>query len=208
MRRLSIDPTLLEAVRAPQVFTQIDLELRPRLDVMPEVLDRIEGCVHFCFLTNSGGIRDKDASPKSRQKFLRAALCEFASLGDAAKLDFASQEKQVPGLQQLTHPQIHVVRLLRHANVHLATSVLTKESRPAIWPSPDGEVSFEHTHYVIENLNSTVRKTNHSNAYKRADLSLMIQWLEDQQREWGIANAVHRVAELYATILFDHWDDG
>lgn len=211
MTRSSVDFGLLDAARAPQAFTQVDLNLRPRLAAMPEVLDRVEGCVHFCFLTNNqpaGTQADDASSAKARQKFLRAALCEFGSIGDAANLDFSAQGKQAPAIRQLPHPQIHIVRLLRHVNVHLIASTLAKDRRPAVWPGPDGPVEFEHTHYVVTNLATTVRETARASDYAPADLMRMIEWLEHEQREWGIANVVHRTAETYARVLADSWDDG
>lgn len=206
MTRYPINLGLLDALRAPQVFTQVDESVSTRLSLMPEVLDRVRGCVHFCYLTKPGSKQYGETSPKAHQKFLRAALCEFGSIGDAAKLDFTAQGRDAPGLRQLAHPQIHIVRLLRHANIHLAASVLSPKSRPATWQGPDGPVEFKHSHFVVANIASTVQETDRAGDYEQADLNRMIQWLEDQQREWGIANAVHRTAELYATVLADYWD--
>ena len=211
MTRSHVDFGLLHPLSGPQVFTQVDRALRPRLEAMPEVLDRVEGCVHLCYLTNAdpAGTQLGDPSPaRVRQKFLRAALCEFASISDAAKLDFDAAGKRAPGMRQLVHPQIHVVRLLRHANVHLTASTLAKESRPAVWPGPEGRVEFEHTHYIVANLAATVRETARARDYTAADLSRMLEWLESEQREWGIANVVHRTAEIHGALLADSWADG
>lgn len=210
MKPLDIDLALLCPAKAPQVFKQVDPDLRRRLEALPEVLDRVDGCVHFCALTNSeaAGAESADASAaRARQKYLRASLCEFGSIGDAAKLDFGVACRRPPGIRQLRSPQVHVVRLLRHANVHLAASKLAHKSRAAVWPSPDGDVEFDHTQYIIVNLEATVCKTKRSSDYSDAALSRMLAWLDREQREWGIANVVHRTAEVYGSVLADSWEE-
>lgn len=205
----SVDFNLLETVRAPQAFTQIEPTLFSRIQQLPEVLERVEGCVHFCFLTNQNSVvtqSDYVGSARPRQMFLRAALCEFGSIGDAAKLDFEAGRRQAPAMDQLLHPQIHIIRLLRHVNVHLAGSPLGRESRPAIWNGPNGVVEFEHVHYVVKSLAESVRETDDARKYADGDLTRMTNWLEDEQCKWGIANVIHRTAETYAAFLADRWE--
>ena len=68
-----------------------------------------------------------------RRKYLRAALSEFAALDEAATLDTSDSTKVAPRILGMDDPRLHVVRLLRHANLHLAASSLNKSSRPAVW---------------------------------------------------------------------------
>jgi hypothetical protein len=97
----------------------------------------------------------------------------------------------------LDDPAIHVVRLLRHANVHLAASTLHGSHTPAIWQGPDGEQKFDYPLYVVPDIDTGIRGVRDAVKYAPSDLSAMIAWIEREQKKWGIQNVVIRAAERF-----------
>jgi hypothetical protein len=97
--------------------------------------------------------------------------------------------------------RIHVVRLLRHANVHLSASTLRQERRDAVWDGPTGSQEFEYLLIMGENMRDAITATRDSEAYSPADLTAMLDWLEHEQQEWGLNHIILRAAELYSSVL-------
>ena len=117
----TVDISQLASFSAPGIFRRIDPSLEKSLATYPETLERLGGVVHFCGCM--GRQTDNDTSSdsiQSRSKFLRAALAEYASLDEAAAIDSAATGRAAPKILALNDPRLHVVRLLRHANIHLA----------------------------------------------------------------------------------------
>jgi hypothetical protein len=100
-----------------------------------------------------------------------------------------------------TDPRIHAMRLLRHANVHLSASALSHVVRGAVWDGPMGRQEFEYFLVLADNLSESIRATRDAPKYSAVELSAMLDWLEREQREWGINHAVLRCAELYAAVV-------
>lgn len=83
-----VDTSKLSSYQSPGVFTRIDPAVEAALPGDSEVLERIKGCVSFCHLLGKDEhLSDSALEPKERRKFLRAALAEFASIDEAAKID-------------------------------------------------------------------------------------------------------------------------
>lgn len=196
----NVDLGLLGHFVPPGVFTRIDPEVEALLGPLPEVRDRVAGCVEFCGRLELGTTGPSPEELPSRRKYLRGALAEFASMDDAVQVDFANLSKQPPRMHASLDPRIHVVRLLRHANVHLSATTLSHSSRNAVWDGPAGRQEFEYPLPLGENLESSIRATREATQYEPSDLAAMIEWLDAEQREWGIAHTVLRSAELYAAI--------
>ena len=102
---------------------RIDPDVTRSLQPLAEVLERIDGCVAFSYSMKrdfANALQPTSLELSKSRKFLRAALAEFASMEDAAILDFAVAGKSQPPplMRSLPDPRIHIVRLLRHANVH------------------------------------------------------------------------------------------
>jgi hypothetical protein len=203
--RPSLKLSLLAHFDPPGVFTRIDPGVEVLLARLPEVKERVNGCVSFCY-TMGADIRDRGAPTADeladRRKHLRAALAEFSSMEDAALVDFANvSPNEPPRMVSLTDPRIHIVRLLRHANVHLSATPLSHSHREAIWDGPDGSQSFNYLLILANGLEESVRATRHSRHYDANALTEMLRWLEEEQQEWGINHVILRTAELYARFL-------
>jgi len=202
---LQLNLGLLTHFEAPGVFTRIDPAVFAAMSPLREVLERVKGCVHFSHRMKADfahRLTPTADEVDSRRKYLRATLSEYASMEDAAKIDFASLGKPLPPrMRSLTDPRIHVVRLLRHANIHLAATPLSHSHRGAVWRGPDGEHEFQYLVVTAEDVASSVRRTNEAKAYASSDLLEMIRWLECEQQEWGIGHVVLRSAETYGRYL-------
>ncbi len=186
---------------APGIFRRIDPELDAQLPQYPETNERLVGCLSFCSQmgsqTNEPASQDEAAK---RRKFLRAALSEFASLDEAAKLDLAGTDRNHPRILSSDDPRLHIVRLLRHANVHLATSKVHRKSKPAIWADQE----FDFQVFYATDLNASIRATDQATKYHPDDLSKMIDWIETEQMEWGLDHLILKTAEVYIRELLQN----
>ncbi len=188
----TVDIRKLTEFQAPGVFMRIDPAIEPYLLGKEETCERVEGCVQFCWYIASEG-SNKDEEPNRRRKYLRAALAEYASIEEAATRDLGTV---APKMVSLDDPRVHIVRLLRHANVHLSASNIRTIDKPARWNGPNGWEDFTFTVYFIPDI-ECIRATEKAKQYAPSDLAAMINWLDQEQRRWGIQNVIIRAAEQY-----------
>lgn len=202
----NVDLSLFSNYEAPGVFARISPSIEIRIHNFPEMLERLEGCLAFCWHCSAQlpkASENEETNTKIRQKYLRAELSEYASLEDAAKYDFeAIGLQRPPKMYELNDPRLHVVRLLRHANIHMEASGIQKTTRPATWKSPNGPVKFDHINYVVKDLKKSILNTWEAKNYSPDDILRMVGWLESEQNEWGMPHLVFRTAELYVQEIF------
>lgn len=184
----------------PSILRRVDPELGARLKNYPETLERIEGLVYFCgVLGNQNDTVATKVDLGARRKFLRAALAEFASLEDAVAIDFKISNKFSKKMCDIEDPRVHIVRLLRHANVHLAISNLEQSSRNAVWR----EQEFEFQVFYSKDVKSSILQTRQAARYLDHDLMKMISWVEREQMEWGMDHLILKTAEVYLNSIID-----
>lgn len=194
----ALDISKLASFAAPSVFRRIDPILEKSLARYPETLERLGGVVHFCACMGRQTDEEKTGdSTKDRRKFLRAALSEFASLDEAAAIDAATIGATAPKILTMDDPRLHVVRLLRHANIHLAVSQIDRSPREATWKDQD----FTFQIFYSPGIGSSIRGTEQAAKYRSDHLSKMIEWIEAEQMEWGLDHLVFKTSELYASNL-------
>ncbi|HEY8906699.1 MAG TPA: hypothetical protein VIM63_11745 [Rhodoferax sp.] len=194
----TVDISKLASFVAPGVFRRIDPILEKNLLRYPETLERLGGVVHFCALMGHQTDDEMTSdSTQNRRKFLRAALSEYASLDEAATIDAAAAGTTAPKILALDDPRLHIVKLLRHANIHLAVSQIDRSSREATWKDQD----FTFHIFYSPGIGSSIRGTDQAAKYRADDLSKMIEWIETEQMEWGLDHLVFKTSELYASNL-------
>ena len=200
-----LDLGLLTSFVAPGAFTRIDPAVEGALAPLPEVRERVAGCVSFCYSVGAGDHANGAKGPidvGQRRKYLRAALAEFASMEDAAAVDFQRHGPKVaPRMSDMLDPRVHVVRLLRNANIHLSATVLDHARRAASWDGPAGPQEFEYLLVLAKDVGASIHAVQSATRYPASDLAAMTTWLDAEQREWGIHHVVLRCAELYASHL-------
>jgi hypothetical protein len=194
----TLDTSKLVSFSAPGIFCRIDPSIERALSSYPETLERLSGVLHFC--SSMGRQTDGEKlsdSTQERRKYLRAALAEYASLDEAATLDATVIGKTAPKILALDDPRLHVVRLLRHANIHLAVSQIDSSSREVTWKDQDFTLQI----FYSPGIGASIRKTHQAEKYKENDLSRMIEWIETEQMEWGLNHLILKTSELYADNL-------
>lgn len=158
----------------------------------------MKGVVHFCASMGQQVESDKSSGDTSnRRKFLRAALAEYASLDEAATIDASEARIVAPRIFDLDDPRLHVVKLLRHANVHLSVSQVKQTFREATWRGQD----FNFQIFYSPDIRTSIQKTREVTKYQDSDLSKMFEWIETEQMEWGLDHLIFKTAELYAENL-------
>lgn len=198
MKHRTVDISKLISFVAPGVFRRIDPALARGLARYPEALERLNGVAHFCACMGqqTDDKRSREETP-DRRKFLRAALAEYPSLDEAAAIDATAMGTVVPKILSSSDPRLHVVRLLRHANIHLAVSQIDRSSREATW----NDQSFDFQIFYSPAIGSSIQRTDQAANYRASDLSKMIEWIETEQMEWGLDHLVLKTSELYANTL-------
>ena len=93
------------------------------------------------------------------------------------------------------------MRLLRHANIHLAAAQLTSKVQHATWDGPNGLQEFTIRVFIVSNLTASIGATENVKHYTSSELDAMITWLEAEQRIWGIHHTLLRCAEVYAAAV-------
>jgi hypothetical protein len=174
----------------PGAFMRIDPAVEALLTGKGQICERVEACVQFCWHLAYEGA---DREPDKCRKYLCAALAEYASIDEAARIDLGTAAKMI----ELDDPRIHVVRLLRHSNVHLSVSRLETLDKPARWNGPNGREDFIFKVYFIPDLAEGIMSTREAKKYDPYDLSAMTDWLAKEQLNWGIQNVIIRAAGQY-----------
>tara|TARA_R110000744_G_scaffold158819_1_gene274857 strand:- start:15621 stop:16250 length:630 start_codon:yes stop_codon:yes gene_type:complete len=197
---LKLDLRMIQHFPAAGVWTRIDPDVRKSIACLGEVDERVEGVERLSFLIKAEYKIAEDV--RRSQIFLRASLSEFVSMEDAAILDFHRLGYgKAPKIAALADPRLHVVRLLRHANVHLSATQLMTDHKSSVWIGPDGPQEFQYLSFHAVDVDRSIRTTNQSKRYSPEDLTAMIDWLLTEQAEWGIQNVVLRAAETFAREL-------
>ena len=89
-----IDINKLAEFSAPTAWMRIDPTIEARLSGKAEIRERIDGCERFCWHIQDEGFKKQ---VNNCRKYLRAALAEYASIEEAAKLDLEDVPNLVVG---------------------------------------------------------------------------------------------------------------
>jgi hypothetical protein len=197
-----LDLGLLMPFPNPGVFVRIDPEVQKATCKFTEVNERIDGVERMCWHLGTERTGQEPDDLKRRRMYLRAALSEFASMEDAAAIDYRRLGYgKSPLIRDLDDPRLHVVRLLRHANVHLAVTHVSTSDRDAVWHGPDGPQEFKYTSMLAVDIEPSIHATDGAKYYSATNLAAMLEWLRNEQDRWGIQNVILRAAERYASLL-------
>jgi hypothetical protein len=185
--RYTIDFSLVANLQRPTVFTVLPPAVQSALSQLPETLGRAEAAVHFVYRMHSLGVLEqtRSSAPLSlREAYFGAALSEFCSMDETLPRDLAAKGVADTALRitDLHNPLLHVMRELRHLNVHLISSTLSRASRPAIWH----DQKFDYEMWLVTNLDGPTFRTLHNAVrYAPADIQALINWFNREQAEWG-----------------------
>jgi hypothetical protein len=98
------------------------------------------------------------------------------------------------------------MKALRHLNVHLASSQLTSDTRPAIWVYEEKEHHFEYRLWLVPDFDANrFRSLRVSRNYCPADVDRLVAWFQAEQREWGVDHLLFLAVCHYAAAIVSRY---
>jgi hypothetical protein len=176
-------------------------DLRKALSDFPETAARCEASMWFAYkAAESTDQYSADTELPRREAFLRAALAEYSSMDDSLRWDCKNVLRY--RMFSSSNPLVHLVRLLRHVNIHLTKTTLQPEIIQATWigAAPDNtDYSSSFAIWTIPQLDSSRLATlQDSKHYSAGDMDRVCAWFNLYQRTWGAPDLVWRAAECFA----------
>lgn len=169
-------------------------ELRSRLSAAPQTLERIESALMF------SGQATKQSEPWRAAAFFRAALAEYCAIEEMQTVDMLGSKPFE--LSTSSHPLFHLLKLLRHLNIHVKTS--QTKSHPVEFAVEDHR--FEMNVYVITDLEATdLGMLQNGRKYSRADLDRAVRWFTSRQEHWGAGDLITMGINCLAEELCSHY---
>jgi hypothetical protein len=127
-----------------------------------------------------------------RAAYFRACLSELCRIEDVAK-----SLKEPISFYDSNDPSLHLVKLLRNYQVHIASSELTTGQVPV-------QFAGEHMVYqsfIVDNMSvAELRKLDSATPYAESQLNEIVALFELHQRKFGIVQLLYHLAkrvELY-----------
>ncbi len=134
----NLDFSLLPDLSSTSAWYSLDEVTWVSLTRLPETIDRVHGALHFCYMVNSGENVRAGQGPetiKNRESYLRASLAEFVSIEETLErelLNAGLRGKSIK-LYDSLNPMVHIVRELRHLEIHLQTRELSAVDKEVIF---------------------------------------------------------------------------
>ena len=161
---------------------------------MPRTLERIESAIMFAKQCS------KESEPWRAAAYLRAALAEYCSIEEIQKLDQVGAKHFRVGDSK--NPLIHLLKLLRHLNIHVKSNVAAKHSINVSL----GDQIFDMDVYVISDINvMELTKLRNGIFYTQADLERCVDWFNQHQSLWGAGDLIDIGTSMFAIELAEHY---
>jgi hypothetical protein len=136
--------------------------------------------------------------------YLRAALMEFVAMEEVLKYDLQERGLNEIQLKMTTteNAMLILLRELRHLQLHVVTTTLSEENRPAIYAGQETTMKIEIVPLtdLIE-----IKRLYNANRYDPAELDAAINCLNDAQLNWGIGDILQRGVQLYADLIINKY---
>ncbi len=138
-----------------------------------------------------------------RAAYFRACLTELCRIEDVAK-----SLKEPISFYGSNDPSLHLMKLLRNYQVHIASSELTT-----------GQVTVQfagehmvHRSFIVDNISVTeLRKLDSATPYSESQLEEIVALFESHQRKFGVVQLLYHLAkrvELYVQSALTHHSTG
>jgi hypothetical protein len=199
----SLDLAKLPEVRSKRIALSISDDLKERMRVLPRCLDRALNATRFAFWSSCGAnvlICPQRELAGLRDGCFRAALAEFVSIEEVMRLDMddaGGRDRQLR-MDETDDPKLHLFRLLRHHEIHLAHSRLSATEKEFLV----GEKSILLPVWSLEEISTqSLMRVRNAKRYTPSDIKAMVDWLDVNQRDWGIQHLFLLAVESYCENL-------
>jgi hypothetical protein len=183
------------------------------LEAFPETARRADAAVRFChWIKNLPHHKHDDYPPTGipmREACMRASLAELVSIEDALVRDVGGADSAPIKMHQSANPLLHIVRELRHLNVHLVSSSLVHSSRPASYVIDGDRHDIDYTLWTIRDLTVDVLRTSrNAKYYTDVQQTDLVAWFNQNQEEWGVDHLILHAITMYAQEIVDRYLGG
>lgn len=163
----------------------------PELTKLGDISERIYGCSLFI-----GGEKDNKYPFLSEKAHLRAALNEFVSISEMLKVNYPDL-----AIEKTDYPLFHFLKELRVTNFHLKSIIPGNSKSRAYSQSLDKEI--EMNPFIIADCNIKLfeSNTNYSKHYKASNFHETVNWVAENQIQWGINCIIEETLKQYCFLI-------
>lgn len=193
-----LDFSLLPTFEKSTAWMVLPRDMEIALKALPLTYDRVLGCLDFAYRVWGNGGAHMPVTVKQREASLRAALGEFVSMEQALKRDLQGNSRRVIRISDSPNPLLHVVRELRNLEMHLHSATLTSLTRDASFADQDIKLEI----WVADDVTETeFQRLANAKNYSDEDITRMLSWFNQAQKEWGIADLIYRCVCEYSKAI-------
>ena len=190
-----LDFNLIPEYEFTAIFMSLPRDIEAAIRQFPRTEERINSALTFCAQVMNC---DPDKIPEAARKaggYFRAALAEYASIEDAFNPERPAGTPEFR-LHNTRNPLPHILKQLRHLQVHLVANELAKQTISLVLKNLPGAEPVDVTIWTISDL--TDAQFNELDAFKKykrytpAQATEMVNWINTRQPQFGIHDLIHR----------------
>ncbi|MCP9786788.1 hypothetical protein [Cyanobium sp. N5-Cardenillas] len=206
VRLLIHQPPVFEST---SMFCLLTKETREAILSLPRVHQRSVACLRFLQQISNPSLVSEEHKEIMRVAYLRAALMELVGMEEMLDYDLEERGQDETPLQikDTECAMLILLRELRHLQLHLVTSTFSREPRDAVYRGGgEGEIATTITINLIplEDL-IKIKELKNARRYNDHELDAAIEWLNQVQLNWGIADVLQRGVQKYADALVEEY---
>jgi hypothetical protein len=190
-----LDFNLIPEYEFTATFMSLPRDIEAAIRQFPQTEERIEGALMFCArVMNCDPDKVPDAARKAGAYF-RAALAEYASIEEAFNRERPAGTPEFR-LHGTPNPLPHILKQLRHLQIHLVTNEMAKQTISLVLKNVPGAEPVDVIIWTIDDL--TDAQFNELDAFKKkkhytpAQATEMANWINTRQTQFGIHDLIHR----------------
>jgi len=172
-------------------FVQVDQGYitPPRSRVLGKSLNTVKECINSAiFMASQIELVEhclSTAHPESvRPAYFRASLSELCRIEDIMK------EHKLPNFYKSDDPTLHIVKLLRNYQIHIATIELSS-GHSTVKLSRE-EMAYRS--FIAENMSALeLRKLDSSKPYSDEQLDKLVEFFDSEQRKLGVVQLLYHI---------------
>jgi hypothetical protein len=102
---------------------------------------------------------------------------------------------------QTKNPLLHIIRELRHFEIHLHTGQLSSANKTALWGDraklEEASPIEIHVWMISDLTEEEFSQLRNARRYSQDETRRLLSWFNMAQREWGVNDLVFRATEAY-----------
>ena len=193
-----------------KAWFRIDDDIVKAMEPLQSTLARAQNAVRFAWFSDANAEVmhcTKLEAVRVRAGFFRAALAEFVSMEDVLKIDLESLGNAKPALRlnESPNPILHMFRELRNYEIHLKQSPFSHKERDMLWghiKNPADASPLRISIWILDGISlESFSQLANAKRYTREELCKFVDWLNQEQAEWGIQQLFLNAVEDYCREL-------